>query len=191
MSKEKTKWEKADISYSNYIDYISRKPNRFTLTLIDLLYVSNFKGGNASINEKEEFINIKLKKYSELLQKISENFENRPLTDLTTAELNKLKMLVNQLFSLIDRDSMFSIDGFKSSYASALMHFYFPNLIPILDRRALNGAEIKVERNNQGQVKNIEQHYPQLIDKFYSELCKRPEVTLRQLDKEYFIKPIR
>ena len=83
-----------------------------------------------------------------------------------------------------------SIDGFKSSYASALLHFYFPNLIPILDRRVLQGIGIKIRTNTQGQVVQIDQYYPQLIDAFYKDLTEGSGKTLRELDKEYFIKPI-
>ena len=52
------------------------------------------------------------------------------------------------------------IDGLGPSYASTILHFYYPCLIPILDRSALNGANIKdgVE-TYRGQVKEIEKHY--------------------------------
>ena len=92
--------------------------------------------------------------------------------------------------SVVRRDSLFRIDGFGSSYTSALLHFHFPTLIPILDRRVLNGAGINAEINAQGQVVDIERYYPELIQYFHRELRNRPEIDLRALDKELFIKPI-
>jgi len=81
--------------------------------------------------------------------------------------------------------------GFKCSYASALLHFYFPNLVPILDRRVLNGIGIKVKRNKQGQVVNIERYYSALIDLFHSYLKYNPNKSLRDYDKENFVKPLK
>ena len=37
-----TKWDKAAISLENYKEYYKKKTNKFDLTLIDLLYISNF-----------------------------------------------------------------------------------------------------------------------------------------------------
>lgn len=189
MGRAETKWEKANISYKNYMDYINRKENKYGLTLIDLLYVSNFKGGNASINEEEKLANIKLKKYSMKLIEILGRFKDRKLSDLSDEDFTDLKKLIKQFLDLTS-DEIFSIDGLKTSYASALIHFYFPNLVPIIDRRVLNGADINVEKDTQGQIKNIEQYYPNLIDKFYSELKQRTNLTIRALDREFFIKPI-
>tara|TARA_R110002167_G_scaffold134051_7_gene319389 strand:- start:8521 stop:8706 length:186 start_codon:yes stop_codon:yes gene_type:complete len=46
-------WQKSKYSFENYINYISRKKDKYHLSLLDLLYISNFKGGNATINEPE------------------------------------------------------------------------------------------------------------------------------------------
>jgi hypothetical protein len=190
MSGENTRWEKADISYRNYVAYLRRKPLPYDLSLIDLLYVSNFKGGNASIREDESRINLKLKKYSDIIRKVAERFGNRNLRDLSEIELKSLQKFSAEFLILVRKDSLFRIDGFSSSYTSALLHFHFPTLIPILDRRVLNGAGINAEINAQGQVKEIERYYPELIQYFHRELRNRPEIDLRALDKELFIKPI-
>jgi hypothetical protein len=190
MSGENTRWEKADISYRNYVAYLRRKPLPYDLSLIDLLYVSNFKGGNASIQEDESRINLKLKKYSDIIRKVAERFGNRNLRDLSEIELKSLQKFSAEFLILVRTDSLFRIDGFGSSYTSALLHFHFPTLIPILDRRVLNGAGINAEINAQGQVKEIERYYPELIQYFHRELRNRPEIDLRALDKELFIKPI-
>jgi hypothetical protein len=190
MGGEDTRWQKADISYQNYVAYLKRKPLPYDLSLIDLLYVSNFKGGNASIQEEEKRINLKLKAYSEIIKKVAERFGHRNLRDLNEVELKSLQKFSAEFLTLVKKDSLFCIDGFGSSYASALLHFHFPTLIPILDRRVLNGAGINAEINAQGQVIDIERYYPELIQYFHRELQKRPEKDLRTLDKELFIKPI-
>jgi hypothetical protein len=42
--KAKTQWLKSAISYDNYNKFIKNKLDKFELTYIDLLYISNFKG---------------------------------------------------------------------------------------------------------------------------------------------------
>lgn len=182
-------WQKANISYQNYLDYIGRKEKRFELAYIDLLYVSNFKGGNASINEDEASLNGKLKEYSKHLMAINQEFGVKYLKDLSNEELESLKNKSLSFIRLTLSNST-SIDGFRCSYASAVLHFHFSNLIPILDRRVLNGVGIKVEKNKQGQVINIERYYPELITRFYNYLRDNPNKSLRDFDKENFIKPI-
>jgi hypothetical protein len=182
-------WQKANISYQNYLNYIGRKGERVELTYIDLLYVSNFKGGNASINEDEASVNEKLKEYSKHLRALDQEFGAKYLKDLSNEELESLKNKALSFIKLTLSNST-SIDGFRCSYASALLHFHFPNLIPILDRRVLNGIGIKVEKNKQGQVISIERYYPELITRFYNHLRDNPNKSLREFDKENFIKPI-
>jgi hypothetical protein len=188
MSKSETLWEKANISYRNYMNYIREKQERFEVTFIDLLYISNFKGGNASVHEDEVSVNSKLKKYSEHLKEIQNRFDNRQLKELSNEELTILKTRANSFLSLTQKDNT-SVEGFKGSYASALLHFYFPDLIPILDRRVLNGTGIKKVWKKE-QVKNIEQYYASLIDHFYHHLRNNPGKSLRAYDKENFIKPV-
>jgi len=190
MSKASTQWEKANVSYQNYLHYIGRKEEKFELTLIDLLYIRNFKGGNASIHEEGALVNAKLQKYSEHLMDIYKEFGDKQLRNLLEEELESLKRKA-QSFVRLTLDNNTSIDGFKSSYASALLHFYFPDLIPILDRRVLNGTGITVQKNKQGQVINIENYYPELIGRFYHHLKKNPTKSLRDYDKENFTKPMK
>ncbi len=190
MSKASTQWKKADVSYQNYTHYIDRKPEKFELTLIDLLYIRNFKGGNASIHEKDILVNNKLKKYSICLKVIHNEFGDKQLRDLSKEELDSLKSKAKSFVDLT-LDNNTAIDGLKTSYASTLLHFHFPNLIPILDKRVLNGVGIKVQKNKQGQVINIKRHYPELIDRFYHHLKKNPTKSLRDYDKENFTKTIK
>ena len=50
-----TQWDKSSISYKNYQSYIANKPQKFELTLIDLLYISNFKGEMLPLMNQKEF----------------------------------------------------------------------------------------------------------------------------------------
>lgn len=188
MSRQSTLWDKANVSYKNYLHYIGRKTDKFELSLIDLLFVGNFKGGNASIHEEEPKVDSNLKKYSKRLRDIYNKFGDRPLRDLSNEELESLKKKAKSFVCLtLHKDT--SIYGFGSSYASALLHFHFPSLVPILDRRVLNGlgiAKVLPKR----QVKNIEDYYCTLIDHFYGHLKEHPSISLRDHDYENFKIPL-
>ncbi len=184
-----TQWRKSDKSYQNYQRYLEQKTNRFDLSLIDLLYVSNFKGGNGTINEEVDSVNRKLKKYSEILQRIQKRFCNQNLKDLSEDDLQNLIELVEEGCALTDKKSEQQIDGFRASYLSALLNSYFPELIPIIDRRVLINMELidlNKDLNSQQQVIQIEQFYPTLINRTYL-LAKETQKSLRTIDKEYFI----
>ena len=182
-----TNWEKSDISLRNYKNFINRKNNKFELSIIDLLYISNFKGGNATVNEDEKILSIKLKKYSEIFIQIDKTFKNQTLSGISNIEYDKLREYIDQILELNQKNET-EIDGFKSSFMSALLHSYFPNLIPILDRRVLINLDLVNEKNlySSKQVKKIEDLYPKLIAKV-REISKKTNRTIREIDKEYFI----
>lgn len=186
--KAEKKWGKAAISYKNYIKYIDCKTNKFELTLIDLLYISNFKGGNSTINEDELIIKDKLKTYSKILNEIEGEFGSRKIVDLNDIEVKRLKEKVKVLCSLTKKNTESKIDGFSVSYLSALLNCYFPNLLPILDRRVLInlGIVIDVDINKQGQIIGIERFYEILIDKMKKKSLEE-EKSIRQIDKELFV----
>ena len=189
-SKADKNWKKSNVALDNYNNYINGKielEKKFDLTLIDLLYISNFKGGNATINEEENFINAKLKAYSNVFINIHETFGNKNLSTLKESEVHNLLRLIVEVIDLSKKRET-GIDGFKSSYLSALLHSYFPNLIPILDRRLLInlGLVEKIEQlNNQKQVKHIEDYYPDLI-KTVQKKSIELEKSVRELDEIYF-----
>jgi hypothetical protein len=182
-----TGWHKSEISLINYQFYLNRKSDRFDLSLIDLLYVSNFKGGNATINVDESELNIKLKSYSRLLRLIDEKFGKQSLKMLNQVETKSLVNLIMEMVSLTFLKET-NIDGFKSSYLSALLHSFFPMLIPILDRRLLINMGLVQQSDllSTKQVRKIEVFYPPLIYKM-QEVFVNSTKTLRELDKEYFI----
>jgi len=179
-------WDKSDISYTNYINFIFSKSDKFKLTLIDLLYVSNFKGGYATINEPEETIKEKLVVYGQLFKEINEKFDNRNLNNLDNNEISELITFSEKLIKLTDYKSENKIDGFSVSFLTTLLHFYFPNLYPILDRRVLNGLKLITETDldKQGQVKKLKDFYSKLILEFKQRTRTQ---TIRELDKELFI----
>lgn len=150
-------WNKSNISYNNYLNFISTKSDKFNLTLIDLLYVSNFKGGYATVNEPEEVITEKLVAYGKLFKEINSKFYDRKLCNLDENQTIELINFSEKLIKLTDYKSKNKIDGFSVSFLTTLLHFYFPNLYPILDRRVLNGLKLLTEKdlNSQGQVKNL------------------------------------
>jgi hypothetical protein len=178
-------WDLLNQAMSHFQIYISTKTDRYALSIIDLLHVSNFKGGNASITEPPQSLCKKLSCYETALRSLGEKYGESCLAKLNQKQTCELKKLCTE-FLAFPADANFKIRGFGPSYASALLAAYFPNLVPVLDRRALNGAKINVMLDSQGQVKNIASHYGELIEAFQHELVSTPALTLRQLDKLWF-----
>jgi hypothetical protein len=182
-----TQWEKSNISYSNYRDYLNLKIDRYELTLIDLLFISNFKGGNATINEQELTIKKKLSSYSKGLRDIGNEYNGKTLGTLTNEQLENLVSKVLSICNLTDKDNEMRIDGFSVSYLSALLSAYFPILLPILDRRILINLQLVTSKNidTQGQIKNIQQFYKPLIKKI-AKISRETGQTVREIDKNLF-----
>jgi hypothetical protein len=175
-----------DVAFEYLQRHIANKtPNRYALSEIDLVLVSNFKGGNASITEPKVTLDAKLSNYSHQLAAIGDVLEGRPLQSLAADTLAELKSLARDFLALTVDDST-AVRGFKSSYASALLAGYFPDALPILDRRVLRTAQIEYKEDSQGQAKRIYTHYPELIGKCYELLRASPGMTLRELDKRLF-----
>lgn len=185
-----TKWKKSNISFENYQHYIQVKKNHFELTLIDLLYISNFKGGNATINEPEDEVNYKLDAYISKLWEIEKEFYNKSLWELDSRELERLTDIVLEACNLT-KTSKTKIEGFSVSYLSGLLCAHFPDLIPIIDRRILKNLQLVTDQdfNSQGQVKNIERFYPQLIEKI-AVMCKDMRLSIRKIDSKLFVTKI-
>ena len=186
--KASNQWTKSDKSYQNYMLFIHAKQN-YQITFIDLLYVSNFKGGSATINEEEEIVNNKLKNYSVLFSEIKDRFSSSLLCEMTSSDTVILIDLANKAIGLTDVSSSSKIDGFGVSYLTTLLHFYFPNLLPILDRRVLHGLNLLKESDisSDKQIKDIKRFYPDVIKAFQLNTFDK---TIRKFDEELFIKPI-
>lgn len=182
-----TLWNKASISYQNYQDYIDQKEDRFKLTIIDLLYISNFKGGNATINESYIIVEKKLLSYSKILIEINNQFRSSSLAELSDKGTENLITKVVSICKLTVKGTEKKIDGFSSSYLSALLNAYFPFLIPILDRRVLINLNLVISKDisSTGQIKNIQKFYPSLIKKM-AEISRLNNKNIREIDKQAF-----
>jgi len=187
-SRAVNRWRKARRAYAYASARIAeRRPtHRFAIDHIDLVLVSNFKGGNASIAEPLEVLEEKLKAYNACLLGIAEGFKEKHLRDLKDAQVLKLCGQATDFLQLTLSNAT-KIDGFGPSYASALLNIYFPDLLPILDRRVLLAAGAPhLQVNSQGQVRNIDQHYPWLIRETHRRVKRNPKLTMSQLDYDLF-----
>lgn len=184
--KAKSRWERLDIALQNYLTYI-KSTDKYELTFIDLLHISNFKGGNSSITENVDRVNEKIKNHSVLLKKIRKIFKSSNLGELDDKDFGILNECINDMIYL-SKDQRTSIKGFGVSYFSALYHAHFPNLIPILDRRMLCNSKILDYREVEGkQIKNIEKYYKKLMQ-WNKDKMNEAGKTLREIDREYFVK---
>ena len=180
-------WKKARNSYGYLRSHIREKAgnDRYKLSIIDLVLVSNFKGGSATIAEPLDSLKCKLKCYEKKLSEIGKCFGDKKLACLTEEKLKRLITLASEFCQLATTKST-KIDGFGPSFATALLNANFPDLLPILDRRGLNGAGFEnVKTNNQGQVRQIESHYPALI-RYFHRRVQEPCMSLKKVDKEIF-----
>lgn len=187
-SRAVNRWHKARRAYAYASARIAerRATHRFAIDHIDLVLVSNFKGGNASIAEPLEVLEEKLKAYNACLLGIAEGFKGKRLRDLKDAQVLKLCGQAADFLQLTLSNET-KIDGFGPSYASALLNIYFPDLLPILDRRVLLAADApQVQVKSQGQIRKIEQHYSWLIQETHRHLKRNRKLTMSQLDFELF-----
>ena len=185
--KADSNWNDSNVLLLDYKKYIESKKEKFNLTFIDLLYVSNFKGGNSTIKGNEKAINIVLKKYSVHFKKIDEIYGEKTLIDLNDFE--KVELIKTIELTMKDLIESHNINGFKYSYMSALLHAYFPNLLPILDRRILINLGLVTinDIDSTKQVKKIEQFYGSLVNKFIDILIADKTKSIRNVDYENFI----
>ena len=181
------KWITSHVLLLDYQEYINKKVDKLSLTFIDLLYISNFKGGNSTIKCGEENINITLKEYSNSLKKLNKIYSGKSLIELNDIETEELIKTVE--LTIKDLIENHNINGFKYSYMSALLHAYFPNLLPILDRRILINLELVTinDIDSTKQVKKIEQFYGSLVNKFRDILIADKTKLIRNVDYEIFI----
>lgn len=183
------RWDMLNEAMTHFRQYISQKPLKTALSMVDLLHVSNFKGGNASITEPIGNLEGKLVLYEGFLNSIEQAFNQKDIGLLDQQGVNRLIELCDGFLALT-KSKRSNIRGFGPSYASALLAAHFPDLIPILDRRVLNGAGIHTKLNSVKQVKNIEQYYGELILACWTKLGTQAGKSLRELDKEWFVKAL-
>lgn len=184
-----TRWKRARIAYGYLRDHIEQKPesSRFFLSLVDLVLVSNFKGGSATIAETPESLKCKLPHYSNHINFIHAKFKGRDLSEMDDLEANHLSVLAKEFCEMANgNNAETKINGFGPSYASALLNAYFPDLLPILDRRVLNALQVEdVKVNAQGQVIDLVIHYPALIREV-RKLATERKCSLEEIDRALF-----
>ena len=184
-------WNRAQHAYEHYLRFIAAKPDRCTLTFSDLVFVKNFKGGSATIAEPVATLAGKLQHYEKAIRLCAAN----PAFGLTLATIpnqdyDRVRELVVRFAGLPELPAS-DINGFGCFFALALLHFYFPAVVPILDKRALNGAGIQgLQVDKYNNVQNLLELYPALIDAFQTQLQNQPGLTLRQLDRTLFIQKL-
>ena len=191
-TKAANKWEKMRNSYEYVVAYRRAKAESrcYNIDLIDLVLVSNFKGGFASIAEPCKNLDVKLMAYTGGIRAIATDFHGKKLRELDKPQLDRLCCYADKFLRLTLSEGT-KIDGFGPSNASALLNIYFPDLLPILDRRVLFGAEIpSIETTTQRQVINIENHYQPLIKYVHSRLSGDDSLSIDCLDRELFSKSL-
>jgi hypothetical protein len=194
------RWERLNVAFGYILDHIVDKEDaddRYALSLQDLLLVTNFKAGNSVIVEPRHSLAEKLQHFSNVLQEIDDRFGLAPLQHMNDADLGNLGMLCNLLMDL-NADDDTRIAGFGYSFTSALAAAHFPDLIPVLDRNVLRGANelgAGIDFRMRGtQVLNLQMHYEELIRFCHSTLTDPPAElqdqlpihSLRDLDKILF-----
>jgi hypothetical protein len=197
--RQETKWKKSNTALDHFKLHIAEKEksgkNRNTLSIVDILHVSNFKGGNGATAEPVELLDSKLESYTAEMESLESAFgKSARLQDLSAEDVELLVERCERFTSLTKKKSETEIDGLGPSYASALLACHFINLVPILDRRVLNGASknglaTTIEWKKDVQPKGLEKHYGELIRYCHQRLTRSSdtEYSLRKLDYELFL----
>lgn len=181
------RWDKLNFAFEYLLHFINRKPAdaRFEIDPVELALVSNFKGGNNSVVEPLPSLGGKLPQYSGQLSGLAKLIGGRDLRQFQT--INRLGAEASYFLGLTAHANT-KIAGFGPSYASALLAAYFPKTLPIVDRQVLRGADIEHDVDGNGQVVGIASHYPLLLRRFRDELEVRPHASVRELDREWFVR---
>jgi hypothetical protein len=190
IERAKRNWDRAQHAYQYYCAYIEEKRDKLCLSVTDLVYVKNFKGGSTTIVESPSTIGESLAGYEAVLREADGMPAFRKsLGELDDSEYESAEAMMMRFAGLRGR---FPIKGFGVSFATALLHFYFPTLVPIVDRRVLNGASIdEAKVDGDGQVQNPLVVYPKLIKYFRARLREDRSLTLRSLDRQLFIEKLK
>jgi hypothetical protein len=181
------RWDKLNFAFEYLLQFISLKPAeaRYEINSVELALVSNFKGGNNSVAEPLLNLGDKLPQYNRQLSGLAKLIAGRDLRQIQT--IDRLGAEASEFLGLTAHANT-KIAGFGPSYASALLAAYFPQTLPIVDRQVLRGAEIDHDVDGSGQVVSIANYYPMLLRRFRDELEGRPRVSVRELDREWFIR---
>ena len=183
--KASNQWQKANKAFTLYQEYLTSKgENRLNLTVVDLLFISNFKGGSSTIADDARVISTALEAYTLAICQIDQAFHDRTLGSLTEREIDVLIQLVVHALRIVDENP---INGFYHSFFSALLCSMFPSLLPIIDKWIIPNLELAPRGTGNWQIDNIGDYYPEVIRRFHHRLSKEQRLSVRELDKRLFI----
>lgn len=197
------RWQILNNAFGYIQDHINQKEERgerYRVNIYDLLLVKNFKVTRQAISTPLPELPAKLPFYSDVLQRIADDFEFTQLQDLHDAQLEGLIELCDELVALTENGAPSKISGIGPAIAAALGAAHFPSLIPVLDKNALAaanlcGAEIPVQvRGQYNDVVGLESHFGDLIRFCRDAMLEVPETLqeyapfehLRDLDRTMF-----
>ncbi len=187
-----TNWSRAQHAYEHYRQFIAAKSSRYALSFADLAFVKNFKGGSALIAEPVATFAAKLHHYEQALSACAADPAfSLTLSTIPAGDYSRVRKLILDFVTLPEARAS-DIAGFGCSFASALLHFHFPLVVPILDKRALNGSGVQgLQVDSYNNVQNLLALYPALIDACRTRLQQQTTLTLRELDRQLFIEKLR
>lgn len=114
------------------------------------------------------------------------------VSDDTLAELNSLGYLKSPLESLKDKKvksligKLLSSKGIKLAVASAILHFYYPEIFPIIDQRSyreLYDKEFPVYLDKNRREKYANMYLKYIKDCYEYQQCNCPEAPFSYIDK--------
>lgn len=194
LKRDRDRWAGADDTLENYSAYVkNRKEGLFDVGYMDLLFVSNYKGGNSVIAGSSEEVYKCLHPHRERLHLIERTFADKTLQSLNTGEGGELEMLASLMAEAFEdcKADESSVKGFGTAKCSALYHLHFPKLIPVIDRRVLINRRSPNLKFDGNQVKDLHTHYKQLLETIHKDLQgENPYKSLRDWDKKFFTLPI-
>ena len=136
-------------AYAHYQNYISSKNDAYALSFVDLLYVKNYLGSKSALTEPPLSCAEKLLNYEERLRRCAQDEAfNLNLSILNNTDYLRVRKRIIE-FSTLPLRPEFLINGFGCPASMTLLHFYFPKLVPLIDRDAVNRkiyGEIKTNR---------------------------------------------
>ena len=136
-------------AYAHYQNYISSKNDAYALSFVDLLHVKNYLGSKSTLTEPPLSCAEKLLNYEEQLRGCAQDEAfSLSLKILDQADYLRVRKRIIE-FSTLPLKPQFLIAGFGCPASLTLLHFYFPKLVPLIDRGAVNRkiyGEIKTNR---------------------------------------------
>jgi hypothetical protein len=124
-------------AYAHYQNYIASKNDVYTLSFGDLLYVKNYLGSNSKLTEPPLSCAEKLLNYEDRLRRCAQDEAfNLNMRIINNADYLRVRKRIIE-FSTLPLRPEFLIAGFDCLASITLLHFYFPNLVPLIDRDAI------------------------------------------------------